>query len=284
MHPNNKHKNGYDFEVLTETYPDLKAFIIKNKAGRPSINFGQAEAVKALNTAILKKDYQIDYWNIPKNNLCPPIPGRADYILYLNDLINEFLLNKKPVKILDIGTGANLIYPLLGCRLFHWQFTATDINKASLDNAHQIIKQNHLEDCIKTIWQPDPKKILKNILKPNDFYTASMCNPPFYDSPISAQKANNRKNKHLKLSNNQRNFKGIADELWTEGGELAFIKNYINESLSYQNQIKLFTSLVSNKKNIGKLIRHLKSLKIKKYDVLPISQGQKRIHIIHWRF
>ncbi len=284
MHPDNKHQNAYDFKQLIKVHPPLKNYVLTIAYGRLSIDFSKSQAVKALNTALLKSTYGVQYWDIPAQNLCPPIPGRADYILYLNDLINKHQLTQKPVKILDIGTGANLIYPILGCKIFDWQFIATDIDPKSLDNAKKIIRKNNLEHCIKLKRQVNPKNILKGVIEKQEHFTASMCNPPFFDSLEAAQKANRRKNRHLKHPIRQRNFQGIANELWIEGGELSFIKKYMNESLQYSRQIKLFTTLVSNKKHLALLIRYLKRKKVNKYEVIPMQQGQKTMHILVWNF
>ena len=88
LHPRNKHNGQYDFSLLTENCPSLKKFVQLNPYGKQTINFFNPQAVKALNKALLVTHYGIRYWDIPKNYLCPPIPGRADYIHYIADLID----------------------------------------------------------------------------------------------------------------------------------------------------------------------------------------------------
>ena len=94
-----------------------------NPYGKQTINFFNPQAVKALNKALLVTHYGIRYWDIPKNYLCPPIPGRADYIHYIADLIDPEGVNmmvkeecddqpRRQCRCLDIGVGANCIYPL----------------------------------------------------------------------------------------------------------------------------------------------------------------------------
>ena len=87
LHPKNKHNGQYDFTKLTENYPPLKKFVSLNPYGSQTIDFFNPQAVKALNKALLISYYGIRYWDIPKNYLCPPIPGRADYIHYIAELI-----------------------------------------------------------------------------------------------------------------------------------------------------------------------------------------------------
>jgi len=113
LHPNNKHNSVYNFSELTAVYPLLNEFVFINKYKTETIDFANSEAVKAINTALLFKYYNITFWDFPDDNLCPPIPGRVDYIHYLNDLLKSSGI-KKNISILDIGTGASCIYPLLG--------------------------------------------------------------------------------------------------------------------------------------------------------------------------
>ena len=40
-----------------------------------------------LNRAILMHHYGVKSWDIPAGYLCPPIPGRADYIHSVADLL-----------------------------------------------------------------------------------------------------------------------------------------------------------------------------------------------------
>ena len=85
--------------------------------------------MKELNKGLLFSFDKISIWDFPDENLCPPIPGRLDYIHHLADLLSS----EEPIKILDIGTGATCIYPLLGVASFDWKFVATDIDLDSLD-------------------------------------------------------------------------------------------------------------------------------------------------------
>lgn len=68
-----------------------------------------------MNKALLAHFYAVKHWDIPDGFLCPPVPGRADYIHHLADLLAQDRGEvPKQATILDIGTGANLIYPLIG--------------------------------------------------------------------------------------------------------------------------------------------------------------------------
>ena len=128
LHPKNKHKDGYNFSELCEAYPDLKEFVFVNQYGTETIDFANPKAVKAINTALLFNNYKLTFWDFPDDNLCPPIPGRVDYVHYLADLMNNSEITNN-ISVLDIGTGANCIYPLLGNAEYNWSFVGTDIDK-----------------------------------------------------------------------------------------------------------------------------------------------------------
>jgi 23S rRNA (adenine1618-N6)-methyltransferase len=281
MHPKNKHKDNYNLDELCSVYSPLTEFVFINKHQTKTIDFANAKAVKALNTALLKNHYQIKYWEFSDDNLCPPIPSRVDYIHYLAELIPQ---NNNKITVLDIGTGATCIYPLLGNAIYKWNFIATDIDENSIVNAKKIIKQNNLENKIIFRLQKNKDNILKGIINPNDYFTISMCNPPFYTSEEDALKATNRKLKNLNLDTKERNFSGKANELWYKGGEKAFLHNYLYESSRYKEQFDWFSSLVSKKELIKDIKRSLKKLGATEIKVINMEQGNKISRIIAWRF
>lgn len=278
LHPRNKHKNGYNFDFLSKKYPEIKSFIIE-KFGKQTIDFSNPKAVKEFNKALLFAHYGIKYWNFSDTNLCPPIPGRVDYIHHLADLIG----NEKDVKVLDIGTGASCIYPLLGVAEYKWNFVATDIELDSLDYSQDIIDDNNFDEFIELRQQFKEEHILKGIIEENDSFTATMCNPPFYKSAEEAQGANRRKTRNLG-NNAVRNFSGNNNELWYVGGEKAFLHTYLYESSQYPTVSKWFTSLVSKKENVESLQKSGKKLGVKEFKILPMSQGNKETRIVCWRF
>ena len=279
LHPNNKFNKGYNFDELVKSNPHLKEFVSQNKYGTTTIDFSNPKAVKELNKALLFSFDQLSIWNFPDENLCPPIPGRLDYIHHLADLLSE----EENIKILDIGTGATCIYPLLGVAEYHWNFVATDIDLDSLDTAQDNIDDNHLENQIELRQQFDEQHILKGVIEEDDFFTATMCNPPFYKSAEEAQGANRRKTRNLG-NNSVRNFSGNNNELWYVGGEKAFLHNYLYESSLFSKKSKWFTSLVSKKENVESLKKSSTKLGVKEFKVIPLNQGNKVTRIVYWRF
>lgn len=294
LHPRNLHRSRYDFELLISNCPELKAFISINKHGIETVDFSNPLAVKTLNKALLQTYYDIQNWDIPKNYLCPPIPGRADYIHYLADLLAETNNGKIPegnsVMGLDIGTGANLIYPILGNSIYNWSFVATDIYKTSIENASKIIEANpRLIDAVSLQQQTEPRFIFKNIIIPEDCFTFTMCNPPFHASAEEANKSTSRKVSNLnpkekKNTNPVLNFGGQNAELWCNGGEIGFITQMIYESVKYASQVLWFTTLVSKKENLSSIYKTLKKVNAVSVKTIEMSQGQKNSRIVAWSF
>ena len=291
LHPRNLHRNSYDFETLITSVPELKHYVFKNDYDTLTINFSIPKAVRLLNKALLLKYYNVKEWDIPEGNLCPPIPGRADYVHYLADLLaedNGEIPTGTPVKGLDIGTGANLVYPLIANRSYGWEMLGTDINPNSLENAQKILESNpDLKENIQLKLQPDSNLIFKNIILSKDRFTFSMCNPPFHESEEDAMLGNRRKSNNLrkkKVDKTNLNFSGNASELWCEGGEMAFIKKMINESVQFSSQVLWFTSLVSKKDNLHQLTTLLKNLNVPEFKTIDMAQGQKISRILAWTF
>ncbi len=282
LHPRNKHKKGYNFDVLTKHNKNIASLITKNDYGTVTIDFSDPKAVKELNITLLEVHYGIQKWNFPDENLCPPIPGRVDYIHYVSDLLAESSITDK-ITILDIGTGATCIYPLLGAKEYDWNFVATDIDLDSLHIAQDIITDNNFDAKIILRQQFDEANILKGIIEKGDSFSAVICNPPFYKSETEAKGANARKSRNLG-TNAVRNFAGNNNELWYPGGEKAFLHNYLYQSSLYKNTSVWFTSLVSKKETIKSLQKSGEKLKVKEMKVIPMHQGNKVTRIVAWRF
>jgi 23S rRNA (adenine1618-N6)-methyltransferase len=287
LHPRNRHKEGYDFERLVADLPELEKFTILNPSGQTTINFQDADAVRTLNRALLKTYYNIDFWDIPENYLCPPIPGRVDYIHYLADLLadcnNKQIPRGRHIKALDIGTGASLVYPLLGQSEYNWHFTGVDIDPVAIRSAKQICKFNKLK--IKIKQQDNSQNILKGVIVRDDFYHITMCNPPFHSSIEQANKGTERKWRNLGKGKSKRlNFGGQNAELWCPGGEIKFIANMIEESVEFADQCLWFSSLVSKKDNLQTLERILKEAKAADVKIINMAQGQKTSRFIAWTY
>ncbi|MFY9089193.1 23S rRNA (adenine(1618)-N(6))-methyltransferase RlmF [Arcobacter aquimarinus] len=292
LHPRNFHNNRYDFTTLIKSQDSLKEFVKPNKYGDLSIDFANPDAVIALNKALLLHFYGIKNWEIPKGYLCPPIPGRADYIHHIADLLasnnNGKIPKGKAIKGLDVGVGANCIYPIIGVSIYGWQFLGSDIEKVSIESVLNIINSNEiLKENIKVKQQENPSNIFVNIINKDEKYDFTLCNPPFHKSLDEALAGNKRKVQNLtkqKSTKSALNFGGKNNELWCEGGEITFIKNMIKESLEFSKNCLWFTTLVSKKENLPFIYKALKDIKAVEVKTIEMAHGQKISRIVAWTF
>ena len=289
LHPNNRFNTQYDFDQLIKIVPQLSSHIKQNPFGEKTINFSNPQAVKLLNKALIYSTYPISYWQFSDSNLCPPVPGRADYIHYLADLVNKPTHNSKNIKILDIGVGATLIYPLIGVCEYNWEFVGSDSNDASLESSQRIIDNNPvLQPQITLRKQKQKNHILEGVVQSSDYFHAVMCNPPFFASQKEADYQTNRKIKNLSKQNKNisktRNFSGQANELWYEGGEKAFVNKLINESKMYADQIEWFTCLISNRDLIKGFQKSIQSIGANICQIIEMHQGNKTSKILAWTY
>src|SRR6476659_5844658 len=198
LHPRNKHQGRYDLKELCNTCPDLKPFVFSLNEDHETIDFANPDAVKMLNKALLEHYYGVKKWGIQEKYLCPPIPGRADYIHHIADLLassNQGIIPKgKHIKVLDIGVGANSVYPLIGNHEYEWLFTGVDVDAVAIQNAEEIVDANpHLKGKIKFRLQANVKDIFKGAMEKTERFDLTVCNPPFYASLEEAKNATLKK-------------------------------------------------------------------------------------------
>ena len=302
MHHRNAHNLGYDFVKLAGIHAPLKTFLSANSVGKLTIDFSQPCAVKALNAGLLKQFYKVQHWDIPDGFLCPAVPGRADYIHYIADLLgqdkNGQIHQGKQIRGLDIGTGANLIYPIVASQSYGWSMIGSDINQASYSAASLIVESNpNLRELIKVRLQKQQRAIFAGVVKDDEWFDFSLCNPPFHISAGAALAGSRKKNKNLARHSQKRrgkdstaikqsslNFGGQHNELWCEGGEFEFVKNMITESVSFKGQVKWFTSLLSKKDNVVPLLTLAEKLGATECKTINMAQGAKATRFIAWRF
>jgi 23S rRNA (adenine1618-N6)-methyltransferase len=291
LHSKNLHKDSYNFDELIKTYPSLASFVFVNDFQTKTIDFSSSEAVLQLNKALLKQHYQISNWNIPNHYLCPPIPGRADYIHYISDLLEENNYPKN-IKGLDIGMGANCIYPILGVQIYNWDMVGADIDENAVLSAKNNIKSSdNLKRHIEIRQQYNNANIFEGIISEKEYFDFTMCNPPFHSSKEEASKGTLKKLRNLDKNNQPYqtkkeiilNFGGQANELWCNGGEALFIKRMIKQSVSFKNQVGWFTTLVSKKENLPKIYKQLDKLKVTR-KTINMSQGSKKSRFVAWKF
>lgn len=292
FHPRSLHNGRYDFSALIASEPALKPFVQENSYGDLSIIFSDSDAVLMLNKALLKHFYALKSWQIPKGYLCPPIPGRADYIHYIADLLAESNGGAIPrgdkVRVLDVGVGANGIYPIVGSSVYGWHFVGSDVDKGAIASVKAIVSSNEgLKDRVDIREQADLEQIFNGVIGKKDRFDFTLCNPPFHCSAEEALKGTARKNRNLHQGKSKKgalNFGGQANELWCPGGEVAFIKTMIRESKIHAKKVLWFSTLVSKKESLSAIYKALKLVDPSRVETIEMQQGQKVTRIVVWTF
>jgi 23S rRNA (adenine1618-N6)-methyltransferase len=294
FHPRNRHQGRYDFALLLAACPALQPFVRANAYADESIDFADPQAVRALNAALLAQHYGIKDWNIPPQYLCPPIPSRADYVHHLADLLAADNKGNIPrgnaVRLLDIGTGANCIYPLIAQREYGWQVVGSDIDSGALTSAQAILDANGISAAqIELRLQSERNAIFKGVVKSGERFHLSLCNPPFHASMAEAQAGTRRKVSNLgkaapRKSAAPLNFGGQANELVCSGGEEGFILRMIEESARIPQQCLWFSSLVSKAATLPALSRALQRVGVTQSQLIKMKHGQKESRVLAWSF
>lgn len=143
-----------------------------------SLDFKDEKATRELTRSLLHNDHRIDWW-VPKGHLIPPLTNRLNYIHWIEDLLElsgpqgkghceydpkapawlyvKLLIplcgtGRPTVRGLDIGCGANCIYPLLGASTCGWRFVGTDITDVAVAWARRNVACNPgLRDLIEVM-------------------------------------------------------------------------------------------------------------------------------------
>jgi len=244
LHPRHPFKDSPpNFALLAKKYEDFASFVTIKK-GRGHVNFRDAEAVRAVTKVLLKDMYGIDF-DMPLHHLCPPVPQRLNYLLWVSDFLDS---NQPDVRCLDIGTGASCIFPLLGYKHFKWTWVASEIIAESIESSNKNIERNSLTENIEVRKQISREHIFEGVIKPGEKFFATVCNPPFHSS--LEQTGHNKK----------RALEAIASELVCPGGEVQFISTMISESLQFSEQVIWFSTMLGKKSSLKPLKRKLNDL------------------------
>ena len=293
LHPRNRFRDGYDFARLIACSPDLAAYVGPNAYGDASIDYADPDAVKALNRALLTSAYGLTTWDVPPGSLCPPIPGRSDYLHHLADLLagdtgGEADRAARIVRVLDVGTGANCIYPLIGASEYGWSFVGTEVDPEALRWATNLVAANPtVSALIECRLQVSPLECFSGVVHPGEAFDVTMCNPPFHASAEEAAEGSRRKRRNLggkSRPSTALNFGGRASELWCAGGELGFVRRMILQSAERPLLSRWFTSLVSKSAHLPRLLHTLRDVEAVDVRTIDMAHGQKRSRILVWTF
>ncbi|KII91536.1 hypothetical protein PLICRDRAFT_38308 [Plicaturopsis crispa FD-325 SS-3] len=289
MHPRNIYGTPPDFRDLADAFPSLRPHIIALPNGTHAIDYKSEVAQRCLTQALLMRDFDL-ILDLPEDRLCPPVPNRLNYILWVQDIVRATHENVDVVGI-DIGTGSSAIYPLLGCRTDpSWSFIATEIDKISLASARANVDKNGLQDRIVVVDASQASTLPVRLLLPMALYpekrfTFTMCNPPFYASASELQAS--MEGKALPPS---AVCTGSDIEMITPGGEVAFVGCMIDESLQSGERCLWYTSMLGRLDSIPPLVSLLRAknrdlfLQISNYAITELTQGRTRRYALAWSF
>lgn len=284
MHPRNRHAGRYDFDELVKLSPELEDVAYLNPSGEPTIDFADPESVLILNRALLRSHYGVGFWELPPGYLCPPVPGRADYIHFAADLIAA--RKGDGVRVLDVGVGANCVYPIIGRAEYGWRFVGSDTDPVALSSAQRIVEANSLlAGGVELRLQTDSSSMFEGIVKAGESFDLALCNPPFHSSLDEARSSSREKWAKLgRPRDSGLNFGGAENELWHPGGEEAFGRRMIEESAAFAGQVRWFTVLISKAGSLPAVEKALTQAGALERRTIPMAQGQKKSRLVAWTF
>ncbi|KAK7069249.1 Methyltransferase-like protein 16 [Halocaridina rubra] len=108
-----------------------------------------------------------------------------------------------------------------------------------------------------------------------------MCNPPFFSSEHETDSMKKSKRRRSEPSSAPT---GALSETVTEGGEVAFISQMIDESLLLKDKIRIFTSMIGTKANIKAAKEKLKSVNPSHMSVVEFCQGRTMRWGLAWTY
>ncbi len=291
-HPRNRHQGRYNLPAMVGALPELRQYIVQRR-GDSTVDFSDQRAVLALNRALLAQWYSIRGWDLPAAALCPGVPGRADLIHHLADLLASDRGGSVPrgqsVRVLDIGVGASVIYPLIGHAEYGWSFVGIDVSTQALDSATRILAANPTAAAaIELRRQYDPQHIFEGVIAADERFDLSICNPPFHVSAKAVKQASVAKWRKLGKADRDgargSNFGGIAAELHCSGGELGFIRRMIDESAQRPDRVRWYSSLVSQAAHLPPLRKALQDAAAVEVRQIDMGHGQKQSRVLAWTF
>ncbi|KAJ6557965.1 S-adenosyl-L-methionine dependent methyltransferase [Mycena capillaripes] len=280
MHPRNPYRIPPDFRQLAKAYPPLAPCIISHSESF-SIDFKDETSQRRLTEALLHRDFNISL-NLPINRLCPPVPNRLNYVLWIQDIIRTTeLLQRKSVVGMDVGTGASAIYPLLSCSLDpNWSFIATDVDKFSLESARLNVEQNDLVGRIRVFETTPDAPIFTPLHEDlNSTIDFVMCNPPFYSSLEDvAASADSKEFEPNAVCT------GADVEMITPGGESSFVRRMVDESLILRERCRWYTSMLGKMSSLTDVVGAIRGHSIENYGITEFIQGSTRRWAVVWSF
>ena len=282
------------FQIETERNTSAEFDFGKATRKRATIDFSNPVACRELTKVLLLHDFHIS-WNIPDGVLVPTLTNRINYLEWLQDLFTlegPRDLSIKPT-VLDVGCGANLIYPLLGSAILKWYFVGVDVSKTAIEWAEKNrIANPELAELIEIRQVPPTKQQIeffsKNVKTVEGLLART--EPPssaneFHDNfPVKRNQTDKEQgiisvalkpNESVTFtmcnppffesleeagSNPATAYGGSHLEMAYPGGELEFVRNMVKDSKTIWNRVHWFTTMVGKKSTMKKIRSELYDL------------------------
>ncbi|KFY57897.1 hypothetical protein V497_05154 [Pseudogymnoascus sp. VKM F-4516 (FW-969)] len=278
----NIYKKDVNFAELASQDVEFKNILKPNG----QVDFSDPDSVQQLTKSLLKRDFGLKL-NLPPDRLCPAVPNRLNYLLWIQDLLDTSTPSpsltddhdpSRQVVGLDVGTGASAIYPLLGCSHYPtWRFACTDTDPHSFTYARQNITQNNLSNRVRLLQtNPDgPLLPLDDLgLDTIDF---TLTNPPFFTSPADLLASS-----ALKSRPPSSVCTGAPSEMVTPGGETAFVARMIAESVPLGQRVRWFTAQLGKLGSVATVVAELRKSGVKNWAVGELVQGRTKRWVVGW--
>ncbi|XP_055855368.1 U6 small nuclear RNA (adenine-(43)-N(6))-methyltransferase [Episyrphus balteatus] len=278
MHPRNVFIHAPDYTDLAIKYSNFRRVCKLALNGKVIIDLKSEKTLRALTATLLQHYFDLKVEFAP-NSLIPTLPLRLNYILWIEDILETLKLND--IHGIDIGCGSSCIYTLLAAKKNNWKMSALEANATNIEFATENVKNNNLEDLIRIVPQSDKNVILTDFLEanPEKTFDFCLCNPPFFDSNERNAKPDRNPEKRKEPKNCQT---GNADELYCEGGEVAFVERIVNESKKFPERIKVFSTMLGHKSSVGTISDYLRSKDILNFISTEFCQGNTTRWGIAW--
>jgi 23S rRNA (adenine1618-N6)-methyltransferase len=258
----------------------------QQKIGPPTYCSVVLTSHRQLTKSLLKRDFALEL-KLPNDRLCPPVPNRWAYICWIQDLIDstnpstltDCYDSNRRVTGLDVGVGSSCIYPLLACAARpNWKFHGTEIDQRSYEYALHNVSSNELEQRIQLLKTSAlhaliPLGALK--VEKADF---TMCNPPFFRSIEEMNSSTIVKGEHAGAI-----CTGSEVEMITEGGEVTYISQMVDESYNLGKRVQWYTSLLGKLDTLPIIVEKLRQMGCMNWAVgLLLPHATTRRWVIGW--
>ncbi|KAL8643146.1 MAG: hypothetical protein Q9226_008425, partial [Calogaya cf. arnoldii] len=307
MHPAPRtvYDQDVDFSVLALQDPDFKTHLKSNG----QLDFSDPAAVKQLTISLLKRDFGIRI-ELPDDRLCPPLPNRFNYILWIQDLLDttstsyddryyparevvglDMFVSPSPQFDTDtILVNAQYAFEPDNNSLSEAQervaytlysdvhnerngdspLQTTDIDDKNLSYARQNILANNLKSRIRPFLTKPNDPLIPLDALCLENITFTICNPPFYSSSADLLSSALSKSRPPHST-----CTGSPIEMVTPGGEIAFVTRMITESQRLRERCQWYTTMLGKYSSLDVVIEELKKTGVGNWAVKEFVQGGK---------